>query len=281
MSFQDVVKILRGLNSFAARKSTAQLKAELMNAIMYGRTNIVAELVLYERAPVNFATSSSLTPLGLAAQRGYFHIMKFLIERNADVNVTVSSGEHILHIIVQEDYAGLDPYRRPMTELQRYELIKMLVDKGADINAVDNKGYTPLHSAACYGNIKTVEWLLELGAAINAQTADNNSTALHIAAMCGRMELVKLLVGYGADISVMDLDGKTPRLLIAECTDNAHKDISAYLLDLYIAAQPIEELLIPIDNEVMPLFDVIAEAPYDSYFEEESLLPDISIQVIE
>ncbi len=78
------------------------------------------------------------------------------------------------------------------------DLVRWLVGQGADINAKDYYGKTPLHIQArswC-GN---VELFLELGANINACDNSNN-TPLHCAADGGNMISVRLLLSHGANI---------------------------------------------------------------------------------
>lgn len=44
------------------------------------------------------------------------------------------------------------------------DMVKFLVEHGADINAQDNEGWTPLHAAACCGNLAIVKYLCQKGA---------------------------------------------------------------------------------------------------------------------
>lgn len=89
-----------------------------------------------------------------------------------------------------------------------HELAKWLVEQGADLQATDTWGNTPLHkrSRSRSGNIKS---LLELDADVN----DNNSsvgTALHAAADSHNVENTKLLLAYGAHKDTLNRDGYTP-----------------------------------------------------------------------
>ena len=65
----------------------------------------------------------------------------------------------------------------------------MLVARGADVNATDNDGETPLHMAAETGQRDVAEWLLGHKADINARDGDRR-TPLHIAAMKGKKNVV-------------------------------------------------------------------------------------------
>ncbi|MGV3721612.1 MAG: ankyrin repeat domain-containing protein, partial [Actinomycetota bacterium] len=86
--------------------------------------------------------------------------------------------------------AGADPNQRGregMTPLccatavhGRPELLRLLVDSGADVNAADPKGCTPLMWAVRFGNTAVARQLLELGADPNARNNDGD-TVLQVA----------------------------------------------------------------------------------------------------
>jgi ribosomal protein S18 acetylase RimI-like enzyme len=77
------------------------------------------------------------------------------------------------------------------------ELVKLLLDAGADIEAKDKYGYTALIRAASNGYTEVVKLLLDAGADIEAKK-ENGDTALIRAASNGHTEVVKLLKQYGA-----------------------------------------------------------------------------------
>ena len=72
------------------------------------------------------------------------------------------------------------------------EKVKGLIEQGADVNAKDKYGYTPLHFAVGNGYPKIVEVLLKNDAKVNAKNK-NGITPLHLAACNGRTEIVELL----------------------------------------------------------------------------------------
>ncbi len=82
--------------------------------------------------------------------------------------------------------------------------LELLRDAGADLEATDGYGLTPLHYAARRGDTKMVSLLVEAGVDVDAKTLDKE-TALHYAARGGDTKIVSLLVEAGVDV-----DAKTP-----------------------------------------------------------------------
>ncbi len=83
------------------------------------------------------------------------------------------------------------------------------LDKGADVNAKDEQGYTPLHNAAWEGHKEIVELLIAKGADVNAKD-EYGYTPLHDAVDEGHKEVVGLLIAEGADVNAKGEDGETP-----------------------------------------------------------------------
>jgi hypothetical protein len=82
------------------------------------------------------------------------------------------------------------------------EIIQLLLDKGADVNGRGTgfrNGWTPFMEAAAVGNVEAMKLLLERGADMEARTAEG-STALTIAAYNGRQAAATWLVGQGANL---------------------------------------------------------------------------------
>lgn len=75
--------------------------------------------------------------------------------------------------------------------------VKQLITEGANVNAADTTGITPLHSAAVGDHIAVAELLIAKGADVNAKT-DNGVTPLHLATFWGHDDMVALLKRHGA-----------------------------------------------------------------------------------
>ena len=88
-------------------------------------------------------------------------------------------------------------------------LVRRGLSRGADVNAKDDGGWSPLHSASTLGHKKIAELLIDKGADVNAQS-DGGSTPLHAAPQGGHKGIAELLIAEGADVNAKDDGGRTP-----------------------------------------------------------------------
>ncbi len=85
--------------------------------------------------------------------------------------------------------------------------VKAYLSEMGDINAVNREGNTLLHIVSLYGHTEVVKVLINEGANINAVTVEKGFNALHIASQSGHTEVVKVLIDEGADINAVDQEG--------------------------------------------------------------------------
>ena len=83
------------------------------------------------------------------------------------------------------------------------EDVKRHLEKGADVNAKDDNGWTPLHEAAWNGHKEVVELLIVKGANVNAMDNDSK-TPLGQARTFGHTDIAELLIAKGADANAKD-----------------------------------------------------------------------------
>lgn len=133
-------------------------------------------------------------------KRGDFSQVKELIEKGANVNVVDGAGSGTpLHWAVAWG---------------NQEFIEFFVEKGADVNAKNKRGKTPLLVAVLAfttqtGSIAAMQYLLDKGANIEGKD-DWGATPLISAVDKGLLSVAKLLIERGANVNVKDHEGKTP-----------------------------------------------------------------------
>lgn len=89
------------------------------------------------------------------------------------------------------------------------DAVKRLIEEGADINAKDNNGLSPLFFAALFEDWDSVKTLIEFGADINTKNI-NDDSPLAFAVKDKRNEMVYELIKLGADINIRCYRGATP-----------------------------------------------------------------------
>lgn len=97
------------------------------------------------------------------------------------------------------------------------DLVRTLIDKGADVNAAQGDGMTALHWAAERGDLETTNLLLHAGANVEAGTRIGKYVPLHLASGAGRVAVVKALLDAGSDVdAATTTTGVQPIHLAAE-----------------------------------------------------------------
>ena len=91
------------------------------------------------------------------------------------------------------------------------ELVKKFI-KQADVNGIASDGWTPLLRASKNNYLEIVKYLINHGADLNVKNSAGY-TALHKASYSGHGDVVKYLISKGAEIDIKDAEGKTPLLI--------------------------------------------------------------------
>ena len=197
---------------------TNNRETPLFLASKYGRQN-AARLLLEHGANANRSNAKGLTPLRAAWQEGHIDNVRLLLDYGADVKSSDNRGKSPLHLVLQEshyrDILLLDPpvpsslRPNPAFLERRLDIVKLLLEHGADTKYPDKYGATPLHIASRKGFIDIVQLLIHHGA--DANLPDNQGvTPLHITSQEGFIDIVQLLFHHGADANRQDNHGETP-----------------------------------------------------------------------
>jgi ankyrin repeat protein len=155
------------------------------------------------------------------------------IEPDTPLHEAVANNDHARAIELAKDPMLINATVYGDTPLHwaagtgKYEMMRILLEHGANVNARDKDGATPLHRASQNLHITAMKILVEeYKADINARDA-NGFTPLHWAAvMPDAQETVKYLINAGADVTARGTDGLTPEQSAAA---GWHRDTVAIL----------------------------------------------------
>lgn len=134
------------------------------------------------------------------------NVLSYAVEADCQgvIDALVSTGEFESMIDQKDD--------RGMTSLHHAgkagiaHMVELLCSKGADLNARDHLGNTPLHHSV---NEATTQALLNAGADVNAVN-NHSATPLHYSAQAGAAHMIELLHDRGADMDAQDENGHSP-----------------------------------------------------------------------
>ncbi len=129
--------------------------------------------------------------------------------KNGDLEKVKSLVEIDSQFVDLKDSNGMTPLMWAAQKM-KYELLKYLVTKGADVNATDTDNNTALDSIAFRGDLEAAKLLLAHKARV-----DIGVTPLFYAAMAGHGDIVRLLVELGAPLEIRDSYQRTPLLIAA------------------------------------------------------------------
>jgi len=181
-------------------------------AVQAGDTNEIVRLIK-SGADINAKNSFGTTALMFAAMSSQFDAARILLANGADIHAMDNQGFTVLMVVnVPKQFDPLTGLPKPVTAGQQIDAAKMsrfLLDNGADLGGKDSTyGDTALTHMALFGFTDVVSLLLDKSADINAKN-NNDETALICAADMGDTNMVKLLLARGADINSFDSHGET------------------------------------------------------------------------
>ena len=193
-----------------------------------GNCSDICKLLIDHSADVTAVNTNGDTPLLIALDSFQSSALYRSLVTNESVNIADRLGNHALHKAISKGYIHSD--------------VLLLVEGGADVNAVNKDGQTPLHTAAG-GEEDCPELcsiLLKHKAKVNAVDKDGNAP-LHLACKERHSFTANLLFSHGADVNALNKQLKEPVLLANESIHKpfiAHDEsMKDYGDDLYRAAQ--------------------------------------------
>ncbi|HEY7699289.1 MAG TPA: ankyrin repeat domain-containing protein, partial [Vicinamibacteria bacterium] len=179
-----------GHQELAALLREAGAPVDHHEAAAIGDTEHVRSILDRNPELLDSFSTEGFTALGLAAHFGHLDTMRLLLDRGADVSV------------VSRHPIGATPLIAALFG-RRVEAARILIERGADVQRArggkgwPRAGWTPLHYAAAFGFPEIVSLLLERGASVDARD-DSGATPLEVAREASREDIARLLLGQAA-----------------------------------------------------------------------------------
>lgn len=132
----------------------------------------------------------------LASKNGMLGVVKFLLELDAEPEVGSNEGDGMTPLMVACDK-------------NHAEIAEILLNYGANVEAIFMNGATPLYITCHLGNEKITELLLQRGA--NPNVIDKQGTSVvHLACRKGNVNILQLLLQHGVSMFARLPDGRSP-----------------------------------------------------------------------
>ena len=176
------------------RDDAGYYPSAMVRACQKGLVEII-RIMLEKHADPNAVGDQGELPLHSAASSGKAKVCELLLESGANPINKDKTGKSPLH------WAAIGP---------EVETMQILIPYYQNISEPDDLGYTPLHHAVFLNSRSDQAQLLLLKGA-DANAANNNGdTPLHLSALAGNAQTVEILINNGANINARNMQGITP-----------------------------------------------------------------------
>ena len=179
----------------------------IYHAVGEGCSKDVLETIVNHGADVNAKNKFNRTALLIACVKGNKDAINILLNAGADPNVTDYMGAACIHHVVGEGCSK--------------DVLEIVVNHGADIDAINKTNATALMLACEKGKKDAIDVLLNAGANPNFADADGDTCLHYIARNDCCTEVVQAVISHGADVNVMNENNVTA-LMIACVRGNMH-----------------------------------------------------------
>lgn len=176
------------------------VEAKIQQITQLGDLESLEELrCLLEERSINAPFQSGWTVLLHACNNGSDIIVKFLLESGAKPNVHCEFFTPLMAVCNSSS----------SNQEKLVKCAKSLIERGADVNAMDKFKTTALMFACTRGHEQLISVLFDAGCEIN-KIDNEGSTALHMACLYKHSSIVRLLLDQGAEKIIKDRRGRIP-----------------------------------------------------------------------
>jgi ankyrin repeat protein len=217
------------------------------DAARKGDANKIKALLQQDPKLVSDKDKNGDTPLHVAALHGQVAAVQALLDAGADVNAKNNYGpftpgdlwDKVLASNNHQDPVGVltvhgddtrymqngyTPLHLAVFSIKHKQIVEMLVNKGADINAQPASGATPLFFAVIRDQKDDVQFLLDHGANVNLPDAYGD-TCLDMALRLQYMSVIPILIDKGADVNAIDQSEHRPLFYAMNMDDHKWADV--------------------------------------------------------
>lgn len=253
----------------ACRRNAADTLKELMSSGQQVHTRkvsfdvfrwSVAEAVMNNRLPIartllNFGSETDIQQL--MEYDGLFLIGRACVKRNRILL------KLLLEPVPKCSYPvariGLNVYLLQVSSTNSYEMMKLLLDAGADVNCADKEGSGPLHLVSSHTGLFLIDMLLSYGADIDTR---NNKGMTPLIYACSQRNIycAEALIGFGANVHLRDNTGE-------KAIDKLHK--------IYRGLSKDRSLLSTLARGLRDVIEALRDAGIDALDHENVLLRNI------
>lgn len=213
----DVVEYL--LTHGAQLEVTGRFKQSPLQLTSYIGYTDVARVLLDNGADIGEKGPWGETALHWAAVRGNTDVAALLLERGADANSQTSS--HTVDLNVNVRASDVDPIERELSWFKTQEMQRgnPRLQVMYPPRVAFARGDTPIHAATYWNHVDIVRLLIDNGADIN-RTNCWGATPLHYAVVCRYHDIAQMLLESGADPEAKTRSGMTPIEIARKVKDN-------------------------------------------------------------
>lgn len=214
-----------------AEIKTKKELAKIFKAIDANNLSGVMAVIENDLDDIDVQSDDNLTPLLYAISKGKLDIVKYLVKKGADYGLENKKGQIAWEVAYKAGHKKIAKYlyfsdnnltksldglkskledaceSGKLSDSIKTELTPLIEIGVIDVDNSEDGKY--LHTAAFYGYVNMVGFLVNSGANVNAKTK-TGSTPLHLAAKADNLDIVEYLVIKGADVNIKNNDGKKP-----------------------------------------------------------------------
>lgn len=195
---RDAERVQALLQAGASPNATNEHGTPALNCALYGTPKVkggdeaMAILLLESGAEPDRPDADRATPILLACKSGFKRLVKSLLRKGVNLRA--------------QTYGGVFSYGETALSIAagngNREIVRMLLEAGADVNQPLRKGVTALASAAASGDVTIVRELIAAG-------GKASGIALFAPIRAGRVDILTELIAAGADVNVVDRWGNS------------------------------------------------------------------------